>query len=421
MRTLLALFSLLVVLTPAVTAQQSDSPEIPDALNVFLDCNSCDNTYVRQEVDFVNYVRDRTDADLHLLVTTERTGAGRRYVLDLIGRRDMSALRDTLEVNASNTDTSDERREALTQAIRLGLVRYVARTPLAPNLVVSFNRPATRTETEVTSSDPWNSWVFRIGGDGNLESEESTNFLRLGGNVNATRVTEAVKFRTSARGSYRRSRFDLSDTTIVNTSESGSVWAWLAKSLGPHWSVGATSSASTSSFNNVGLEVGIAPAVEYSVFPYKEFNRREFRIEYQAGITALEYDELTVFNKTAERLLYHELQGIFEINQPWGTGEFDLEFFQYLHDFSSVRTELYRVELSGEMRIRVVRGLSLNVGAGITWVRDQISLPAGDISEEDILLRSRRLATDYEYGMGVGLSYTFGSIYNNVVNPRFGF
>jgi len=52
---------------------------------------------------------------------------------------------------------------------------------------------------------------------------------------------------------------------------------------------------------------------------------------------------------------------------------------------------------------------------------------AGHIGEEDtreatdqeILVRQRQLATSYRYGVSVGLSYTFGSIFNNVVNPRF--
>jgi len=40
-------------------------------------------------------------------------------------------------------------------------------------------------------------------------------------------------------------------------------------------------------------------------------------------------------------------------------------------------------------------------------------------SLEEILLRRRELETSYYYYFSIGLSYTFGSIYNNVVNPRF--
>ena len=36
-----------------------------------------------------------------------------------------------------------------------------------------------------------------------------------------------------------------------------------------------------------------------------------------------------------------------------------------------------------------------------------------------VLLGRRQLATDFEWRLFVGLSYSFGSIYNNVVNSRF--
>ena len=46
--------------------------------------------------------------------------------------------------------------------------------------------------------------------------------------------------------------------------------------------------------------------------------------------------------------------------------------------------------------------------------------PSGaDLRVEDRLVRRRRLATDYEYSTGFGISIQFGSIFNNVVNSRF--
>ena len=51
-------------------------------------------------------------------------------------------------------------------------------------------------------------------------------------------------------------------------------------------------------------------------------------------------------------------------------------------------------------------------------VKDQIFLSRAGILDEDILLRRRELGTDYEYSIDIGFNYTFGSVYNNVVNPR---
>ena len=53
-------------------------------------------------------------------------------------------------------------------------------------------------------------------------------------------------------------------------------------------------------------------------------------------------------------------------------------------------------------------------------IHDQIHLPREGATREEILLRQRELATDFRYWSFIGLSYTFGSIYSNVVNPRFG-
>jgi hypothetical protein len=53
-------------------------------------------------------------------------------------------------------------------------------------------------------------------------------------------------------------------------------------------------------------------------------------------------------------------------------------------------------------------------------VRDQISLRAGGASDEEVLTRQRQLATNFDYSASVGLSYTFGSVYSDVVNTRFG-
>ncbi|MCH2460052.1 MAG: hypothetical protein MK239_03280, partial [Gemmatimonadetes bacterium] len=65
------------------------------------------------------------------------------------------------------------------------------------------------------------------------------------------------------------------------------------------------------------------------------------------------------------------------------------------------------------------RGLELEVGADYSRVRDQMYLAGGGMSQEERLHRLQREATDYEASLDFGLSYQFGSIFNNVVNNRF--
>ena len=68
--------------------------------------------------------------------------------------------------------------------------------------------------------------------------------------------------------------------------------------------------------------------------------------------------------------------------------------------------------------VRIFKGLAVRFSANVQLIRDQINLPVGDASLEDVLLRQRQIATDFTAGTSVGLSYTFGSAYNNIVNTR---
>ena len=61
----------------------------------------------------------------------------------------------------------------------------------------------------------------------------------------------------------------------------------------------------------------------------------------------------------------------------------------------------------------------MNFWGRYSAIHDQLNLNKSGASDEDILLQRRALESQYSYSMSVGLSYSFGSIYNNVVNPRF--
>ncbi len=422
--TLLMALALHLIASPSF-AQIADATKKPSVaetqLNVFLDCDRCDYSFILSKVNFVNYVRDRTAADLHLLITRESTGSGRRYSLNYIGLKRYTALRDTLVFNSSNTDTDDERRSGLNSVIKMGLVRYIARTDFADRLTIGYKKPS-RDEIQLAAPrDNWNAWVFRISTNGSFQSEESRESARLRLRVSGNRVTDEWKIRTNLNGDYSRNRYDLSDTTIISSNQNGSIFNFTAKSLGEHWSIGSSTYLSTSSFNNTDLLISVAPAVEYSIFPYSQFNTREFRIEYRIGVRSYDYTEETIFDKYSEQLLYHEFETTFELRQPWGSSQISLDASQFLHDFSEWKQDFFRVEFGGSINVRVVRGLSVSFGGDVSWVKDQLSLPKVEASEEEILLGARSLPTAYEYGLSVGLSYTFGSIYNNVVNPRFGF
>jgi hypothetical protein len=63
--------------------------------------------------------------------------------------------------------------------------------------------------------------------------------------------------------------------------------------------------------------------------------------------------------------------------------------------------------------------MTVNLGGSYSFIHDQVSLRKGDASIEDVLLNRQELSTTFSYFTNFGVTYTFGSIYNNAVNPRF--
>lgn len=409
----------------AVTTTVYAQRDKPETLDVFLDCgHSCDFDYVRRHIPYVNYMRDRVGADVHVLVTSQGTGSGgKNYELQFIGLDDLYLMVDTLVYVAGATDTDTERREGLTESIARGLVRFLMTTSVGERIIISVPvaSQSEMPENVQIFDDPWNFWVFNLRVSGNYEAEDTQTSTRIDSRVSADRVTEEWKFGLSGRFNYRESKFDLSDGTITSINRSGNVFGQLIKSLGPHWSAGLTTWSSTSSRNNTDLSISLSPTVEYSFFEYSQSSTRDLRARYEVNLRNNRYEELTVYGKTEQTLIQTQFQLMANFRQPWGNARAIFAVESFVTDFEESLFDLYNIRIGGEISIRVARGLSLNIGAEMSSVHDQIWLPAEVAGDEDVLLGNKRLPTDFEYELDFGFSYRFGSIYNNVVNPRFAF
>ena len=155
------------------------------------------------------------------------------------------------------------------------------------------------------------------------------------------------------------------------------------------------------------------PAVEYSYWDYAEAERRELLFVYRTGPRYTAYRDTTIFNEIAEPHWRQELEVRLNSMQPWGSADFDIEASHFLPDIKR-----YRLEMRGRLSLRLFRGFSLNLNASFERINDQVNLVRGNVSTEDLLLRRRELETDYRADVRIGLGYTFGSLYNNVVNTR---
>lgn len=406
------------ILSSAPLAAQGEGGPPSRTIAVFLDCTNfrCDFDHFRREIGFVNWVRDRSDADVHALGTAQRTAAGgREYTFHFIGRRAFASREDTLRHVSWETDTEEEVRADLTRTLKLGLVGFAARRPVAERLDVTYDRPEGVSDVAGPEDDPWDYWVFRTRVGGRADGESRTSSASVSGSFSANRTTATRKLELRVGGRYGEDRFELDDTTeFVSLQRRLDFSGLMVFALGPHWSAGVWNETGTSTFRNQELAVEGGPAIEYSLFPYEESTRRQLTLLYTIGPSTFRYEEETIFGKTRETLARHRLLAALGLRQPWGTIRTSLELSSFLHDL-----DRHRVELGGGLDLQVFRGLSLDLFGRVSRVQDQLHLSGVGLTREEVLVRQRELGTEFRYFVNIGFSYTFGSAFSNVVNPRF--
>jgi len=409
----LGLTSLAAAQTPPTPPGQAGVDELKKtAVKVFLDCDFCDTEYIKTEITFVNYVRDRLEAQVHILITTQATGGGGvEYTLTFIGQGAYKDAKDLQKYYSSQTDTDDDVRRGLVKALKLGLMSFVARTPIAGRIAVDYAPP----EKPAAGPDRWNYWLFSVSGDGRISGEQSYLDRMADFSVSANRVTPASKVRLGLTADRSYQRFEVDEETITATTDSWSATGLYVLSLGEHWSAGAYAGAESSLYSNIDLGLSIAPAVEYNFFPYSQSTRRQLRALYTLSLESVKYLEETIYGKTEETLLKEELSLTLDLREKFGTVSLSAEGANYLHDFSK-----YHIDLFSILNLRLYKGFSVYCFGGYSWVHDQLSLIAREPTYEEMLLRLHELPMTDNYFVAVGFQFQFGSIFTNVINPRFG-
>ena len=129
-------------------------------------------------------------------------------------------------------------------------------------------------------------------------------------------------------------------------------------------------------------------------------------LEYKIGYRKNNYQSKTIYGKNDEFLGTHSFAFKTRYRQNWGDIYSRFSFFTYLHDNSK-----NRLTFDNYLNIRIFEGFSLRLGAEIRFIRDQINLAAGQASIEDLLLQQRSIATDFYNEFRLGLTYTFGSAF----------
>lgn len=384
---------------------------------VFLDCSFCDYNHIRSEIDFVNYVRDPAQADIHIFITqTGLTSGGTEYELSFIGLKQFSRINFDLKHTATYNDTWAETRDELNSVIKSALIPFISQTPLASTIALDVDLLTSDSGYEEEIDDPWNYWVFEayLGSVSlNLESNRTDFDSRWG--IYADRVTDKWKLRFRPYFNYTFVEVEKKDgSKYTSDVERHGIDSYAIKSLGQHWSAGLFATYLTRNDRNIKNQVQVNPGVEYSILPYELATRKAITLQYKIGYTYADYYEETIFGVRQQNLLNHELRGAVDLEQPWGSYSAGLIGSHYFHD-----TDLRRIEVFSNFSIRLIEGLSLSLNGNFQMIQDQLTLPKGEASLEDVLLERRELATDFEFSGSVAITYTFGSEFSNVVNTRF--
>ena len=400
-------------MVPILAIAEVEVDQHEPLLPVFLDCDSCDFDFLRREIIFVDWVRDIADAEIHVQIITQRTGSGgREFNVDLNGRGRLQGISKSLKLAIPPHATQDESREKLNNLLKIGLVSYIS----SPRLLNQFKLIYLAENKEANSvefRDPWNSWVFEIDGDGYMAQEASQTSLGIDGMVSARRITKDWRLQIYFRSEYEQDEFKQDKDVITSSTREHRARSRIVKSLGSHWSAGFRGRAFSNTYDNMDLSWQFGPGIEYSLFDYEEEARRAITFAYSLNPTYNNYTATTIYGNLKETLINHSIEIDLRLNRPWGTARAGLEGIHYLNNFDH-----YRIESYGRLSLRLFKGVSIYLAGSFNRLNDQFDLVRGDASLEQILLRRRNLATDYEFDVDVGLNFTFGSIYNNVVNTR---
>lgn len=414
MKTNLLLLAMLLV---SLCAQAQIPATKFDNLRVFIDCQTfCDSDYIKREITFVDYVNDRFQSNVYLQITSQRTGSGgREYKLQFVGQGKFEGMTENLSYIRQATATDDEDRKEAVAKIKLGLLPFLLKTDKAKDLLISFKGADQASEIATApTEDPWNFWVFNVNMRGYFSGDKNYSSNYLSGGFSANRVTDKLKTSFSTNASESNNRFGEGDAEFTYTNRSYNLSNTTVWSLTNKLSAGGYFSALKSDYNNYDLALELTPAIEYNFYPYSESNNKYVGLMYKVGPRYFKYMEETIYSEHEELRFQQSLSLDMSFNQKWGQLSGSTTYSHYLHDLTKKR-----LTFSGYADIRLVKGLSFNVGGYYAIQHDQLNILKGTVTGEDLLTRRRQLNSNYDFYFNFGIRYRFGSIFNNIVNPRF--
>ena len=387
---------------------------------VFIECSRswlCDFDYLRSGLSMVDFVRDRFIADVHVQVNTQYTSAGsEQNTVVFKGQNAFVNQDDTLTYFNSSTLSDDEKRKKMVNTVTLGLIKYISHTEAANNIVITYNKPAdTDTANIKKEKDPWNYWIMSLGASGSFDGDANYKSQSIYSYIYADRETEKSKINIGISYNYRRNKIVVSEAeTVVKENPQTNGYVNYINKINQHWGYGVFTSYTKSEYSNYDIKLSLVPKLEYDVFKYKEFNSERLVINYGLGVQYNNYKDTTIFFKTEETLLVQNAAIISSFTKPWGSINVGAFYNSYLYDLSK-----FSLSFSGAVNWNIFKGFKFAVGGSYDITRNLIQLSKAGATRDEVLLQQRLLNSQYSYFFGVGISYQFGSKFNNFINPAF--
>jgi len=389
-----------------------------DKVKIYLDCSwHCDADFLQREMRYIDFFRDAKSANLHIIVKGESGSSGGEIVIfRFIGVEEFEGVKNTLVLDLPINTPEASKRELYLEVLKKGVYAYIIRTSNKDNVNISYTTTEEKIESE-EEKDKWNNWVFRTSIGGNFSGEESRSNSRSYLSLSANKINEESKFTSDLDiiSSISKTKIENSPEVTAENKRKNASFTYV-KSKGEHFSIGAKANYSQSTYRNYDGHYQFSPCIEYNIFPYSESSEHRLSLLYGVSANHNDYTETTVYFKTSENFASHLFELTYDNSQTWGSFSFSINGNQIL-DKDDLRK--YNIRISSRTDWNITKGLSLNYSGSLNFDRSQIHLPLNGATYEEIILRQKELESNYFYYMNFGISYTFGSMKNNVVNPRF--
>jgi hypothetical protein len=390
--------------------------EAQAAPRLHVECSDgCDDAYLRQALSYFDWVRDRHDADLAISVVIQSgSNGGWKYTITL--RRPQ--LPDAPSIVRTIPSRPDEQpasfREKLRDAMLQCLFEALRGTP--HESMFTLGLPGRSEQMLRSVNDGWDHWVFSPALLAEVEGESAFYYMDLSAKLDISRVTDESKLLLETSFARHASRYDLEDDVVWSGHVDQLIQrALYAASIGAHWALGALAVVEHSEYDNRQFHVRGGPVAEWNLFPYADNASRQLRVAYQAGVGYTRYFELTVYDKMSEIRPYHALSLIVDVNQAWGSMQAIVQGRSLLDE-----PQRWRLTAGVALSLSLVAGFALELDVRGALIRDQIGLRGRELTDRELLLELLEFPTEVSFEGMFGFSYTFGSVHDTIVNPRFG-